>query len=71
MLGEGGNGTAAAGEITELMRKIISSEPLAEIEYIEAVDGITLMPKAKLKRGDLVAIAVNIGKTRLIDNFTI
>lgn len=53
------------------MRKIISSEPLAEIEYIEAVDGITLMPKAKLKRGDLVAIAVNIGKTRLIDNFTI
>ena len=71
MLGEGVNGTAAAGEITELMRKIISSEPLAEIEYIEAVDGITLMPKAKLKRGDLVAIAVNIGKTRLIDNFTI
>lgn len=61
----------SAAAITELMTRIISSEAMAAIDYIEAVDGMTLMPKAKLQRGDLVALAVYIGKTRLIDNFTI
>ena len=44
---------------------------MAKIDYIEAVDGLTLMPKDVLKSGDLVAMAVYIGKTRLIDNFTL
>lgn len=58
-------------EITDLITGIISSEPMAEIDYVDAVDGMTLMPKEKISEGDLVAIAVNFGKTRLIDNFTV
>ena len=53
------------------MTAVISSEPMAKIDYIEAVDGKTLQPKSQLVPGDLVALAVYIGKTRLIDNFTV
>ena len=60
-----------AGEIKDIMTAIVAAEPLAKIDYIEAVDGLTLMPKDVLKSGDLVAMAVYIGKTRLIDNFTL
>ena len=60
-----------AGEIRDIMTAIVAAEPLAKIDYVEAVDGLTLMPKDVLKSGDLVAMAVYIGKTRLIDNFTL
>lgn len=60
-----------AGEIKDIMTAIVAAEPLAKIDYVEAVDGLTLMPKDVLKSGDLVAMAVYIGKTRLIDNFTL
>ena len=60
-----------AGEIKDIMTAIVAAEPMAKIDYIEAVDGLTLMPKDVLKSGDLVAMAVYIGKTRLIDNFTL
>ena len=62
---------ADAGALKAAMTEIVSSEPLARIDYIEAVDGETLLPKERLVSGDLVAMAVYIGKTRLIDNFTI
>lgn len=39
-----------------------------EIDYVEAVDKETLRPVRRLKRGTLIALAVNFGKTRLIDN---
>lgn len=55
----------------KLIRQIISSEPMAKIEYIEAVDGMSLMPVDMIKSGDLIAVAVHFGKTRLIDNFTV
>ena len=57
--------------ILALMEQIISEEPLAKIEYIEAVDGMTLMPVDEIGPGVLVAMAVHFGKTRLIDNFTV
>jgi len=66
---EGGIATAAA--VLELMRDVINEEPLAKIEYIEAVDGMTLRPVEEIKEGVLVAMAVHIGNTRLIDNFTV
>lgn len=64
-------GVSDASQLLEAMRDVVSSEPLARIDYIEAVDGETLMPKEKLAAGDLVAMAVYIGSTRLIDNFTV
>lgn len=41
------------------------------IDYVEIVDGMTMQPVDEIKKGDLVAIAVFIGDTRLIDNFTV
>lgn len=60
-----------ADAVLKLIRQIISSEPMANIEYIEAVDGMSLMPVDTIKSGDLIAVAVHFGKTRLIDNFTV
>lgn len=49
----------------------ISTEPLAKIDYVDVVDFDTITPVEKIGKSVLVAIAVYIGKTRLIDNFII
>lgn len=51
------------------MFEFISKQPLAKVDYIEIVDGFNLQPITCLTKPCLVAIAVYIGKTRLIDNF--
>lgn len=56
-------------EVLEKMEKIISSEKLAKIDYISAVDLETIKDVDNFNKDTLVAIAVYIGKTRLIDNF--
>ncbi|MGP1459877.1 MAG: pantoate--beta-alanine ligase [Treponema sp.] len=56
-------------EIIDCMKKIIDREPLAKIDYISIVDLEELKPAAKIDRPVLAAMAVFIGKTRLIDNF--
>ena len=58
-----------ADKIKSEMRKIIEAEPLAKIDYIEIVDNDTMQPVSKMKENTLAAMAVFIGKTRLIDNF--
>lgn len=57
--------------VLEAMRAHIEVEPLARIDYVSAVDRITMLPVSELSDGVLVAMAVYIGKTRLIDNFTV
>ena len=47
----------------------INKEPLARIDYVDVVDFDTITPVDEIKGTTLVAIAVYIGKTRLIDNF--
>ena len=47
----------------------IEKEPLAKIDYVKIVDLDTMQQVEKIDRGILAAIAVYIGKTRLIDNF--
>jgi len=47
---------------------LISSEPLARIDYVEIVDPDTLQKLDSIEDQGLVALAVYIGKTRLIDN---
>ena len=61
-------GADAAGVKMAIQTQIIS-EPLAKIDYIEVVDYMTMKPVEKIDRTVLVAVAVYIGKTRLIDNF--
>lgn len=64
-------GETDAGKVIEEMKNLISKEPLAKIDYVEAVDGVTMMPVDKIENDTLVAMAVYIGKTRLIDNFSV
>ena len=64
-------GQRNSAAIIALIKTKIVSEPMAEIDYVEVVDGLTMQPKDQIEDGDLVAIAVRIGSTRLIDNFTV
>lgn len=64
---------AASGEkdtdkITAAMTEHISKEKLARIDYVSAVDSVTMASVKEIKGEVLIAIAVYIGKTRLIDN---
>lgn len=52
------------------MRAVIEDEPLAKIDYVSVVDALTMQDVDKVDRDVLVAMAVYIGKTRLIDNFS-
>jgi pantoate--beta-alanine ligase len=62
------NGERKAPVILGRMKEIIIKEPLAKIDYIEIVDLAELDPVDLIDRDVLVAVAVYIGKTRLIDN---
>lgn len=59
----------SAEELLGHMRGIIEKEPLARIDYVSVVDARTMQPVEKIENSVLVAMAVYIGKTRLIDNF--
>lgn len=64
-------GTTSSAVLRDAMEEMIDSEPLAKIDYIEIVDGESLMPVETAEKGSLVALAVYVGKSRLIDNFTV
>ena len=63
------SGEKDVDKIVEAIRKIIENEPLAKIDYVEMVDWDTLKPIEQIAGEVLTAVAVYIGKTRLIDNF--
>lgn len=54
--------------IKKAITDMIETEPLAKIDYVEIVDWNTLEPVDTIEGPVLNAIAVYIGKTRLIDN---
>lgn len=62
-------GETSAAAILGAMRELIENEPLAKIDYVKMVDLLTMQQVESTEGGVLVAIAVYIGKTRLIDNF--
>ncbi|HEX3527690.1 MAG TPA: pantoate--beta-alanine ligase [Thermoanaerobaculia bacterium] len=55
--------------VRNILRRVLESEPLARIEYAEAVDGKTFQPLDVLCGQVVLPLAVRIGGTRLIDNF--
>ena len=57
-----------AAEVVAEMKKNIETEPLAKIDYVEAVDAVSMAPVETLDGECMLAMAVYIGKTRLIDN---
>lgn len=64
-------GTRSASQLLAAMKASLESEPLAHIDYVEAVSMDTIQPIDTLQGQVLVAMAVFIGKTRLIDNFIV
>lgn len=61
-------GDSAADAVLGAMREQIAPTPGAVIDYIVAVDADSLEPVETLRPNTLVALAVKIGRTRLIDN---
>lgn len=64
-------GETDAAKIKAAMVEKIQSEPLTHIDYVEIVDGLSMQPVDTVQSPTLAAIAVYIGKTRLIDNFIV
>ncbi len=62
------NGEKEVKKLIKEAKKIIESHPLAEIDYIKIVDINTMEDIDYIERDALYALAVKIGKTRLIDN---
>ena len=63
------DGEKDARKVIAAIRTEIGKEPLAKIDYVEIVDWNTLEPVESTEGEILTAMAVYIGKTRLIDNF--
>ncbi len=64
-------GKRKASEIREEMEQLIQRVPTAKIDYIAIVDAETLEPVEEIRPNTLIALAVFIDHTRLIDNTVI
>ncbi|HUA66811.1 MAG TPA: pantoate--beta-alanine ligase, partial [Alphaproteobacteria bacterium] len=60
--------TISATELRVEIKKIIESEPEARLDYVEFFDPETLVPVTEVSAGKQMALAVFVGKARLIDN---
>lgn len=58
----------SATRLASLVAKIVSSAPDARLDYVGFFDAETLRHQKQVARGSHMALAVFIGKTRLIDN---
>ena len=65
------SGETDAARLVALVHDTIASEPLARLDYAEAVDGETLEPVSAAGSGTLLAVAAWFGRARLIDNITL
>ena len=65
------DGEKSAKVLITAMKKMIETEPMAKIDYVEVVNMDNIEKIDTLQGNILVAMAVYIGKTRLIDNFII
>ena len=62
-------GETDAAKLRAVIANTLATEPLAKVDYVEVVGWDTLEPVESINGPILTAIAVYIGKTRLIDNF--
>lgn len=63
------SGERNSANIINAISEIINKEPLAQIDYVEVVNALSMEKVENVEKSVLVAIAVFVGKTRLIDNF--
>ena len=57
-----------AAKLKAAVKKLVECEPAAKLDYVEFFEPDTLAPVSKVKHGTHMALAVFVGKTRLIDN---
>jgi pantoate--beta-alanine ligase len=57
-----------AAKLKTAVRRLVECEPDARLDYVEFFEPDTLSPVSTVKRGTHMALAVFVGKTRLIDN---
>ncbi|MFC1866670.1 pantoate--beta-alanine ligase [Thermodesulfobacteriota bacterium] len=62
------DGERDTGRIKSLIQKLILSRPFSNVDYISICDPVTMEDIGTIKGKSLLALAVKIGKTRLIDN---
>ena len=62
------SGCTDVKELRDTIVNYIVQEPLARIDYVKIVDTLTMQQVTTLDKPVLIALAVFIGKTRLIDN---
>lgn len=61
-------GSVSAAKLKEDLKQFIETQPAAKVDYIQFFDPLSLEPLEELRPGCHMALAVNVGKTRLIDN---
>ena len=61
-------GARDPGQLADAAKAVLQSTPGVRIEYVEAVDAETLKPMGAIDRPVVVAVAAQVGATRLIDN---
>lgn len=65
------NGERDVAKVAAVIRENLQTESLARIDYVEIVDFENIQHIETIQGEVLVAVAVYIGKTRLIDNFIV
>lgn len=65
------DGEKDAQKVIAIIKGNLQTEPLARVDYVEVVDFENIQRVDRIEGETLVAIAVYIGKTRLIDNFIV
>ncbi len=60
--------TVTASQLKREIAALVAAQPAARLDYVEFFEPDTLAPAAQVKRGTHCALAVLVGKTRLIDN---
>jgi pantoate--beta-alanine ligase len=63
------DGEKDAKKVVSAVKEVLATEPMADVEYVELVDFNNLKEIETIEGTVLCAMAVRIGKTRLIDNF--
>jgi pantoate--beta-alanine ligase len=66
-IGKSSDGVEAE-ELRESVRRLVAAESLARLDYVEFFEPDGLEPVGRVVKGSQMALAVYVGKTRLIDN---
>ena len=61
-------GPVSAADLGKAVKRLIATAPAARLDYVEFFDGDSLEPVTEVRKGTHMALAVYLGKTRLIDN---